>query len=204
MPTYTCEKCARVYKQRSGFMDHQMRQPYCDLEDLTAMDLYMSAFSAYNTRVSNYVRAYYANIREAVNQGKFNITLTFDCDADMRKTLLTTVIEHLSKKFSGVVFTPAPDSDSFVADWSQQKTVESKTDKALRYIREFSKAASKDEVYEDGYPVTSLKDLDFSDFSNTQSLPEIYDDALDAGPTIKIIIFKDTSGVPETSYSYFT
>jgi hypothetical protein len=200
MPYYTCEKCARVYKQRSGYMDHQ-RLSYCDLEDLTAMDLYMSAFSAYNTRVSNYVRTYYANIREAVNKGKFNITLAFDCDADMRKTLLTTVIEHLTKKFSGVVFTPSADSDSFVADWSQQKTVESKTDKALRYIREFSKAASKDEVYEDGWPVTSLKDLDFS---NTQSLPELYDDALTAGPTIKIIILKDTSGVPETSYSYFT
>jgi len=201
MPYYTCEKCARVYKQRSGFMDHQMRQPYCDLEDLTAMDLYMSAFSAYNTRVSNYVRAYYANIREAVNQGKFNITLTFDCDADMRKTLLTTVIEHLSKKFSGVVFTPAPDSDSFVADWSQQKTAESTTDKVRRYIEEFRKIASKDEVSEQEWPVTSLKDLDFS---NTQSLPELYDDALTAGPTIKIIILKDTSGVPETSYSYFT
>jgi hypothetical protein len=197
MPTYSCEKCARVYKQRSGFMDHQMRQPYCDLEDLTAMDLYMSAFSAYNTRVSNYVRTYYANIREAVNQGKFNITLAFDCTEDMRKTLLTTVIEHLTKKFSGVVFTPSAESDSFVADWSQQKTVESKTEKALRYIREFSAAASKDEVSEHGWPVTSLKDLDFS---NTQSLPELYDDALTAEPSMKIS-FKDTS---ETSYSYFT
>ena len=200
MPTWTCVTCARVYKQLSAYMDHR-RLSYCDIENLSADDLYASALSAYNTRVSNYVRAYYANIREAVNQGKFNITLTFDCDADMRKTLLTTVIEHLSKKFSGVVFTPAPDSDSFVADWSQQKTVESTTDKVRRYIEEIRKIASKDEVSEQEWPVTSLKDLDFS---NTQSLPELYDDALDAGPTIKIIILKDTSGVPETSYSYFT
>jgi len=198
MPTYTCENCARVYKQRSAFMDHQ-RLSYCDLENLSADHLYTSALSAYNTRISNYVRTYYANIREAVNQGKFNITLAFDCDADMRKTLLTTVIEHLTKKFSGVVFTPSADSDTFVADWSAQTRL-SKTEIFIRTFAErmnVVQEGSSNEVSEKPWPVASLKDLDFSD---TRCVPELYDDALTAEPSMKIS-FKDTS---ETSYSYFS
>jgi len=184
-------------------MDHQ-RLSYCDLDNLTAMDLYTSALSAYNTRISNYVRTYYANIREAVNEGRFNITLAFDCATDMRKTLLTTVIEHLTKKMSGVVFTPSADLDSFVADWSQQQKMhESKTYTVLRYIREFSKAAPTDEVSEKPWSVTSLKDLDFS---TIKSIPERYDAPFDIfWPSVKVTL-KDIGVVSEepAPYSYFT
>ena len=29
MPTYTCEKCARVFKQKSGYTDHMNKKTDC-------------------------------------------------------------------------------------------------------------------------------------------------------------------------------
>jgi hypothetical protein len=80
--------------------------------------MYRAAEAAHESRMSAYVRTYYAKILEAVARGRFSVTFDFVCDdEDDRVRLLTEVIDRLKMKFKDVLFSTDSSGREFEVAW---------------------------------------------------------------------------------------
>ena len=159
----TCNVCGLDYSKKAfiGVVPHGIKYD-CDLKALERHDMYRAAEAAYETRISAYVRTYYAKIIEAVERGRFSVAFDFVCDdEDDRPGLLTRVIDRLKIKFKDVVFSTDSIGHGFHVGWGC--------------------------VYDHGFtppkgeykPVKSLNEL--YDFTTVKSLPELDNTPLDIG-----------------------
>jgi len=171
----TCAVCGLEYSKKVLTVQHGIGYD-CDLKVHNSADMYTAAKAAHESRMSAYVRTYYAKILEAVARGRFSVTFDFVCDDDDdRVRLLSKVIDRLKMKFKDVLFSTDSSGREFEVAWG------------LGWGNGFTRDGFPAPLRP--YPCVTLNDIAKSGFRPVKSIPELYDDAfggssvgLKAGP----------------------